>query len=283
MTSNQLSSAADTALQRPNPQFMTVDGLKIRYAASDAAPGTPILLLSPWPESIFAYLPTWPFWASLGPVIAVDLPGFGHSESRRDVMAPEPMGEFILQILAAFDLHQPHAVGPDVGTPALLFAAANHPGVFKSMIIGGGAADHTDIGGILQKLVNAPSLEPFTDMTAKEFVLGATANIENYTVPEDIVQDYVASYAKEWLLESVQFVRDYPIALPRLATRLAEISAPCQIIVGGHDPFVPVSNAKALHRALAKKPARVTTPKRRMAADSRPLYDDKQARRACVS
>ena len=186
-TRNQFSSAADSPLQRPNPQFMSVDGLRIRYAASGAAPGAPILLLSPWPESIFAYLPTWPLWTSLGPVIAVDLPGFGHSESRADVMAPEAMGEFILQILAAFNLHQPHAVGPDVGTPALLFAAANHPGIFESIIIGGGATDHTDIGGILEKLVNSPSLEPFKDMTAREFVLGATANIENYRLPEDVV------------------------------------------------------------------------------------------------
>jgi hypothetical protein len=40
-------------------QFKTIDGLRIRYATSEAASGHPILLLGPWPESIRAYLPTW--------------------------------------------------------------------------------------------------------------------------------------------------------------------------------------------------------------------------------
>ena len=41
-------------------------------------------------------------------------------------------------------------------------------------------------------------------------------------------------------------------ALPRLAGRLGEIEVPCQIIVGRHDPFVPVSNAEGLHKGLPK-------------------------------
>jgi pimeloyl-ACP methyl ester carboxylesterase len=48
------------------------------------------------------------------------------------------------------------------------------------------------------------------------------------------------------------FVRDYPKSLPRLAKRLSEITIPCQITVGQHDPFVPVSNAKGLQKGLPK-------------------------------
>src|SRR5271170_6620738 len=143
------------------PQLTTIDGLQIRYARSEGIDGDPILLLSPWPESIYAFLPTWETFSRLGPLLAVDLPGFGRSQSRPDVMAPEAMGEFILRMLEAFGLDRPHAIGPDVGTPSLLFAAANHPGTFKSMIIGSGASDPTDIGGILDELVHAPSLDPY--------------------------------------------------------------------------------------------------------------------------
>src|ERR1700761_7124739 len=112
-------------------QTRTIDGLSIRYAASNATKGDPILLLSPWPESILAFLPTWETFTALGPAIAVDLPGFGHSEGRADVLAPQAMGQFIPRILEAFGLQQPHVVGPDIGTPALLYAAADHPGLFK--------------------------------------------------------------------------------------------------------------------------------------------------------
>jgi pimeloyl-ACP methyl ester carboxylesterase len=69
-------------------QFKTIDGLQIRFALSEEKNGDPILLLSPWPESIYAFLPTWDRFSRLGSVVAVDLPGFGRSQSRSDVMAP---------------------------------------------------------------------------------------------------------------------------------------------------------------------------------------------------
>ena len=231
-------------------QFIDIDGLQLRFAKSEKVSGDPILLLSPWPESICAFLPTWEEFSGLGPVVAVDLPGFGCSQGRPDVMAPEAMGEFIIHIVKAFGIDHPHAVGPDVGTPSLLFAAANHPGVFKSLIIGSGATDHTDVGGILDELVNASSLEAYKTMTGEEFVRGATDTLTNYKLPAVVQEDYIASYAGNRFFESVQFVRDYPRSLPRLAGRLSEIDVPVQIIVGRHDPFVPVSNAKGLYAAL---------------------------------
>src|SRR5271156_3986593 len=233
-------------------QFKTIDGLQIRFAISEKKDGDPILLLSPWPESIYAFLPTWDTFSKLGLVVAVDLPGFGHSQSRPDVMAPEAMGEFILRILDAFGLRQPHVVAPDVGTPAVLFASANHSGTFKIMAMGRGPTDHTDIRGILDELVNAPSLDPYKNLTGEEFVRGATENMKQYKLPEYALQDYLASYTGARFFESVQFVRDYPQSLPRLAKRLAEVKVPCQITVGRHDPFVPVSNAEGLHKGLPK-------------------------------
>jgi pimeloyl-ACP methyl ester carboxylesterase len=120
------------------------------------------------------------------------------------------------------------------------------------MVIGSGATDHTDIGGILDKLVNAPSLEPYKSLTGEEFVRGATEDLKRYKLPDFALQDYLASYAGTRFFESVQFVRDYPKSLPRLAKRLAEVTVPCQITVGRRDPFVPVSNAEGLHKGLAK-------------------------------
>jgi pimeloyl-ACP methyl ester carboxylesterase len=234
------------------PQFKKIDGLQIRFATNDRKDGNSILLLSPLPESILAFLPTWDMFSALGPVVAVDLPAFGLSESRPNLRAPEPLGDFLLRILEEFGLKQPHVVAPDVGTPACLFAAANHPGIFKSLVIGSGATDHTDIGGILDQIVNAPSLEPFKNLTGEQFVRGAIENMKQYKLPDFAVRDYLASYAGPRFFESMAFVRDYPQSLPRLAKRLPEIEVPCQITVGRNDPFVPVSNAKGLQKALPK-------------------------------
>ncbi len=233
-------------------EFKTIDGLRIRFATNGRKDGVPILLLSPLPESILAFLPTWDAFSALGRVVAVDLPAFGLSESRPDIRNPESLGEFVVRLIAAFDLIQPHVVAPDVGTPACLFAAANHPGVFKSLVIGSGATDHTDIGDILDKMVNAPSLEPFKDLTGEQFVRGAIGNMTKYALPDYALEDYLASYAGLRFWDAMSFVRDYPKSLPRLSKRLPEINVPCQITVGRHDPFVPVSNAEGLHRGLPK-------------------------------
>lgn len=233
-------------------QYKSIDGLQIRYATNDKKDGEPILLLSPLPESILAFLPTWEKFSALGPVVAVDIPPFGRSEVRPDMRTPDTVGEFVLRIMDAFGLKQPHVVAPDIGTPACLLAAAKRPSVFKSLVIGSGATDHTDILGILDQIVNAPSLEPFKDLTGEQFVRGAVADMKKYKLPDSALDDYIASYAGQKFWDAMTFVRDYPSSLPRLAKLLPEITVPCQLIVGRHDPFVPVSNAEGLHRGLPK-------------------------------
>jgi pimeloyl-ACP methyl ester carboxylesterase len=233
-------------------QFKTIDKMKIRFATNGKTGGDPILLLSPLPESILAFLPTWEMFSALGPVIAVDLPAFGLSGSQPYVRAPEPMGNFVVRIIEVFGLTQPHVVAPDIGTPSCLFAAANHPGVFKSLVIGSGATNHTDIGDILDKIVNAPSLEPFKDLTGEQFVRGALENMKKYKLPAYALEDYMASYAGDRFWHAMAFIRDYSNSLPRLAKRLADITVPCQITVGRQDPFVAVSNAEDLHKGLPK-------------------------------
>jgi len=51
-------------------QFKNIDGLQIRFATNDKKSGDSILLLSPLPESILAFLPTWDMFSALGPVLA---------------------------------------------------------------------------------------------------------------------------------------------------------------------------------------------------------------------
>ena len=233
-------------------QHKTIDGLQTRYATNGKTTGDPILMLSPLPESILAFLPIWDLIADLGPVIAVDLPPFGRSEVRKEARTPEPVGEFVLRIMEAFHLSAPHVIAPDIGTPACLFAAAKHPGVFKSLVIGSGATDHTDILGSLDAIVNAPSLEPFKDLTGEQFVRDAVGGMTNYKLPDYVLDDYIKSYAGEKFWDAMAFIRDYPNALPRLASLLGTIKVPCQLTVGRHDPFVPVSNAEGLHRGLPK-------------------------------
>jgi len=80
-----------------------ISGLEIRLARGGRSDGIPILLTSPWPESIYAFRGIFPAIKELGPLILVDLPGFGRSRSRPDVMSPEAMGDFVIKLAERLD------------------------------------------------------------------------------------------------------------------------------------------------------------------------------------
>ena len=234
------------------PQFRTIDGLSIRFAESSRQDAD-ALLLSPWPESLFAFAPLWSRLAAHTHLVAVDLPGFGHSERRNSLLAPRAMGEFVLRAADAFGLECPHVIGPDVGTAAALFAAAAAPGRLRSLVVGsGGAAFPLQLGGRLRTWVEAPSLEAYRTADARQIVAVTLATFERYALPEAVREDYLSSYEGDRHVESMRYVRAYPAELPILRDLLASIETPVQIIAGERDTIVPPANAEFLHERLPK-------------------------------
>src|SRR5262245_36601921 len=140
-----------------NLQFRTIDGLRVRSADSGGAHEQTLLLTSPWPESIYAFAPMWATLAEHARLFAIDLPGFGASERRDDLLSPRAMGGFLAQLIDEAGLGRPHIVAPDVGTSAALFAAAAHPGRIASLVVGtGGAAVPIELGEPLRSWVLDP-------------------------------------------------------------------------------------------------------------------------------
>jgi pimeloyl-ACP methyl ester carboxylesterase len=154
-----------------SPQFIPVDGLSIRFAESEPMRGQAeqALLLSPWPESLYAFEPTWPRPRNHARLVSVDLPGFGNSEYSEALMSPTAMGDLIVRLADALDLKSPHVVAPDIGASATLFAAARHSRRFRSVVVGsGGAAVPIELSGVLNDWAEAPDLEPYSgSMAAK--------------------------------------------------------------------------------------------------------------------
>jgi pimeloyl-ACP methyl ester carboxylesterase len=235
---------------RPQVQFRTVDGVRIRYADSGGSQETTVVLTCPWPESLYAFAPMWGALAEHARLYAVDLPGFGASERRDDLLSPRAMGGFLAQLIAEVDLGTPHLVAPDVGTSAALFAAAAHPERIASVIVGtGGAAVPLQLGEPLASWVLDPDLDKYRRMDARTIVGVAVDTIAG-GVPDDIREDYLACYAGDRFVESMRYVRRYPEELPALAELLPQITTPVTIINGRNDPVVPLSNAEFLDQRL---------------------------------
>jgi pimeloyl-ACP methyl ester carboxylesterase len=243
-----------TRIEMPmSPQFVTHDSLRVRFAASQRDSEDCVLLLSPWPESLYAFAPLWPFLTEFSSVVAVDLPGFGQSESRPDLMSPEAMGEFVVGVADALGLEHPHAIGPDIGTAALLFAAVRHPEVFKSIVVGGGSSTFPLIvDGVLKTFIEAPSVENFRDIDTLEVINGVVDGINNYDAPAAIRADYVESYSRGRLFDSIAYVRQYPQDLASLSPLLPTITTPVQIIVGRDDAYGLAADAVLLDTKLSR-------------------------------
>src|SRR5271168_3315499 len=60
--------------------FRVFDGVRVRFADTKADSDTTVLMLAPWPESLWAFRRIWDRITSLGRVVAIDMPGFGHSD-----------------------------------------------------------------------------------------------------------------------------------------------------------------------------------------------------------
>jgi hypothetical protein len=66
-----------TSNQTIQTQFRTIDDLSIRFAESERA-GDDALLLNPWPESLYAFEPTWSRLAAIAHLVAIDLIDAAH-------------------------------------------------------------------------------------------------------------------------------------------------------------------------------------------------------------
>ena len=227
--------------------WRTIDGLKVRYATGGKG-SEKVVLFSPWPESIFAFAPVWDGLTKQFEVLAIDLPGFGGSEAREDLFAPQKMGEFIVNALDAFGLKSVHAVGLDVGSPSVLFAALARPELFRSLVAGAGATMFPLIvDGALKWMIEA---EPLPPLNTVEVLGGFLKSIRGYDVPDFVRDDYLASYEGDRLTRSAALVRAYPKDLAALAPRLASIDLPVSIVVGRNDPYGLARDAALLRERL---------------------------------
>ena len=149
-------------------RFRLIGGLTVRFAASEDH-ADQALLLSPWPESLLAFEPVWWRLAEHTHLVAVDLPGFGHSQRSDSLLTPQAMGEFIIAVADAFGLEHPHVVASSIG-----------------------AAVPLQVGGMIRDIIEVPDLDGFRRADPRQLVDAALSGISRYSLPEPVRDDYLA-------------------------------------------------------------------------------------------
>jgi pimeloyl-ACP methyl ester carboxylesterase len=231
--------------------FRVCDGVRVRFADTKPESDTTVLLLAPWPETLWAFRRIWAQVTALGRVVAIDMPGFGHSDGRPELIAPDASGAFLAQLIDEWGLGRPHVVGPDVGTAAALFLASKAPERVTSLTIGGGAVRFPiEAGGALKDIIEAPSLDVVRGLDARTNIGAAVEAVAPSDSEPDVHEDYVSAYDLGRFAESARFVRRYPETNPALRDLLPTITTPTQIVAGRDDDLVPWSNNEYLDELL---------------------------------
>lgn len=231
--------------------FRVCDGVRVRFADTRAESDVTMLLLSPWPESVWAFCRIWDRISLLGRVVAIDLPGFGHSDGRPELIAPEASGEFLARLIDEWGLGAPHIIGPDVGTAAALFLAVKSAEHVTSLTIGGGAVTFpVEAAGALKDVIEAPSLDVIRSQDARTNIGYAVGSGAPRDSEPDVHEDYVSAYDLGRFAESCRFVRHYPEQNRVLRDLLPSMTAPTLIMAGRDDDIVPWSNNQFLDDVL---------------------------------
>jgi pimeloyl-ACP methyl ester carboxylesterase len=227
--------------------FRVCDGVRVRFADTRTDSEITVLLLAPWPETLWAFRRIWARVSAVGRVVAIDLPGFGHSDGRPELIAPDAAGAFLAGLIDEWRLGAPHVVGPDVGTAAALFLAAKAPERVTSLTVGGGAVRFPiEAGGALKDIIEAPSLDVVRGLDARTNIGFAVESGAGSDSEPDVHEDYVSAYDLGRFAESARFVRQYPEQNPVLRDLLPAITTPTQIVAGRDDDLVPWSNNQYL-------------------------------------
>jgi pimeloyl-ACP methyl ester carboxylesterase len=232
--------------------FRVCDGVRVRYADTKADSDTTILMLAPWPEGLLAFRRIWGRVTAAGRVVAIDMPGFGHSDQHRpELIAPDAMGAFLARLIEEWGLGAPHVVGPDVGAAAALMLAAKSPDRVTSLTVGGGAVRWPiEAGGALKDVIEAPSLDDVRQLDARVNIGYAVESGAGRESEPEVHEDYVSAYDLGRFAESSRFVRSYPEQNPVLKELLPTIEIPTQVVAGDGDDLVPWSNNQYLGELL---------------------------------
>ncbi len=242
-----------------NLEYATIDGRRIRYAASRQPGASQLLLVNPHPMSILTYTNWWERLCAKFDVVAVDLPNHGGSDADKTIITVSQQAAFLSKILDHFGLENPHYVGPDIGTPLAIRFMADNPGRLRSAVIGDAGAIGELEGELLFRLNATSRVARFMTLSGGGAIggriYGGVANRVGFkrtkTPNKERLLDYQRSTTNFVKLRNqMGFLASYPTEMPKLTQVVGSIQTPVLVLHGEKDTFVGMGNSRRLAAAL---------------------------------
>jgi pimeloyl-ACP methyl ester carboxylesterase len=238
-----------------NTEFTEISGLKIRHRIH-RNPGAPKLLLTnALPMSIRCWDSHWDELSESFELLALDLPGFGLSEARHELLNPTSMADFLVEVIQKLSWEDSIAIGPDIGVPVVLSLAQRRPELLKGIVVFDGPGFYPPDFSFdlrwsmksgffrkISKLVYSPKI--YLDQVLRR-------GYKRFRPSHEVYQEYLSiARDKERFQNTLTFISSYPVELLSIGNKLDSIRVPTLIAWGAKDSFVPPSNGLQLKQRI---------------------------------
>ncbi|HWV89168.1 MAG TPA: alpha/beta hydrolase [Burkholderiales bacterium] len=257
----QRRAARAERTHRPLGRFVTVDGVRLHYL--DEGDGPPLVLLHGLGSMVEDFVLSG-LVREAGKryrVIAIDRPGYGHSERpRRLRFGAAAQAGLVRKALQALDVHRPIVLGHSWGTLVAVALALEHPEVPRSLVLASGL--YFPSARLDAPLLAPPAIPLLGDLLARTLSpLAARAMWPGWLRmvfgPAPVPEAFAAGFPTWLALRPGQLRAVGEDALAtlgatlRTARRYRELTLPVVMVAGERDRYVSTrAHSARLHRLL---------------------------------
>jgi pimeloyl-ACP methyl ester carboxylesterase len=199
--------------------------------------GDPVVVLHGWGGRIESMAPVLSCLGERFEVVALALPGFGHSPPPQGVWGTGDYAAYVADVIAAAGVTRAHFVGHSFGAKTSLYLAASRPGLVRKLVLVGSSG-----------LRSAPSAR----VRVKRLAAAAARSAGRLGPPgrslRRAIYDRIASedYKQAGALRPILV----KVVNEDLSQLLPQVGAPTLLVWGTEDDAVPVAHARAMERAI---------------------------------
>lgn len=245
----------------PQGRFTTIDGVRLHYVERGAGP--PVVLLHGNVVSLDDFHASGLIdrLAVDHRVIAIDRPGYGHSERPRDrLWTQTAQAKFIHAALRKLNVERPIVAGHSMGAMVATAMALEYPDDVGGLVLLGGYYYPTArVDALLTTPVALPVLGDVMRYTVTAVASRATMSgaVKAMFLPNKVPPEFFATLSREMMLRPSQLranAEDAAFMIPAAvasSARLKELRLPVTIIAGADDKVVDTAaHSSRLHREV---------------------------------
>ncbi len=239
-STNQVAEDGD---KPPEPQFVEIDGKRVRYLELGNHEGKPVIFIHGFGGDLNNWLFTQPRIAEQHRTLALDLPGHGSSTKNGPATILD-LAAFVDRTLSALNIQTAHLVGHSLGGAiAIQMALLNPPRVSSLTLICPAGLDSKIDSDFISGFIEADRRKTLEPVLQKLF---ANKSLVSRDMIDDLIKFKRIDGAKRALMAIAE--ANFPLGMQAadFSADLAKLTIPVQILWGADDCILPPRDGDSL-------------------------------------